>query len=319
MNQAIARKKPAAPIIWLSKNKLFPSGDILHFGRGKDTPGTKILKKFGQVFEYDPNISDINDPTILQKKYNVVVSCFVLNCIQKEERNKTLNIVANATLNTGSAFISVRSIKDSNLKVKQKKWTAASDGFTNGKIFQKFYTPENLIDELKKHFKTVFILYGKGGSITAQASHIKLPVRSVKFRVGKQMVGCVYIHKSSEHVLPEINKIKKHIPKNYDYDIVKFNWLKNTFSFIQCPDFALQSEPVVGNSLIVNSDGKSKLITAPQDPWIYHHKWLMVNDSYRGFNVPQSKSRSIKWMSLKPNRSKIGKQSYWNKNILPLL
>ena len=318
MSQAIPRKKPARPITWLIKNNLV-SGRVLHFGRGKDTPGTQALSKYGKVVEYDPNIKDIDNPKILHSEYDTIVSCFVFNCIHHKERFNTLSNISNILTKYGSAFITVRSTKDPNLKVKQAKWHPISDGYTNGKIFQKFYEPDDLIVELKKHFSTVLVLYDKGHFIIAQATNIKLPKRSVKFGIGKQMIGCVYIHKSSEQTLPGLNKAKKHISKNHDYAVVKYHWLNNTFSFIQSSDFDSAYEPTVGNSLIVHADGKTKLIKAPQDPWIYHHKWLMVNDNYRGFNVSLSKSHSINWMRLNPDRSKIGKKSSWLKNILPRL
>jgi hypothetical protein len=313
LHQAMPRKKPARPIIWLIKNNLI-NGNILHYGCGKDIPGTQALAKIGTVTEYDPNILEINK--IPSQQYDSVVSCFVLNCVHHKEREYTLFNLSNTVTENGSAFIAVRSQKDSNYKVKQKKWWPISDGFTNGKVFQKFYEPEDLLTELKRHFKTAFILYDKEHFTIAQASHTVLPKRSLKYGIGKQMIGCVYVHKSSEQVLPNI---KEYIPKNHDYTIVKFNWFNNTFSFIQCHDFDTSFEPTVGNSLIVHADGKTKLIKAPQDPWIYHHKWLMVNDTYKGFNVSLSKARSLRWMKLNPNRSKIGKKSSWMKNVLPLI
>lgn len=316
LHQAMPRKTPARPIIWLIKNNLI-YGNILHYGRGKDIPGTQVLSQIGTVTEYDPNILEINK--MPSQQYDLVVSCFVLNCIHHKERQSVISHIAQAVSKDGSAFIAVRSAKDTDLKIKQAKWWPISDGFTNGKVFQKFYTPEDLISELKQYFKTAFILYDKNHFIIAQASHIILPKRSIKYEIGKQMIGCVYVHKSSEQILPGIETVKEYLPKNYDYAVVKFNWFNNTFSFIQCHNFDTSYEPTVGNSLIVHADGKTKLIKAPQNPWIYHHKWLMVSDTYKGFNVSLSMSRSLRWMKLNPNRSKIGKKSYWLKNILPLL
>lgn len=314
LKQTIPRKKPAKPITWLIENNLI-NGNILHFGRGKDIPGTQAMAKIGTVTEYDPNILEINK--IPSQQYDSLVSCFVLNCLHHKEREYTLFNISNTVTKNGSAFIAVRSKKDSDLKIKQAKWWPISDGFTNGKVFQKFYETEDLIIELKRHFKTAFILHDKSHFIIAQASHVVLPKRSVKYGIGKQMVGCVYIHKSSAHILPGI---EKYIPKNHDYSVVKFNWFNNTFSFIQCHDFDTACEPTVGNSLIVHADdGKTKLIKASRDPWIYHHKWLMVDDNYSGFDVSKSKSRSIAWVKLNPDRSKIGKKSSWLKNVLPSL
>lgn len=317
MKQAMPRKKPAAPITYLLKNNLISGKNILHFGRGKDIPGTQALSKIGKVSEYDPNNLDINNREVLTKQFDTVVSCFVFNCLMPVDRFLVIKEISETT--AGSAFIAVRSTKDSCLKVKQNKWTAINDGFTNGTLFQKFYEPKDLILEIKKCFKTAFILCEKNGFILAQATNIKLPKRSIKFGIGKQMIGCVYVHKSSEHILPGINEIKRHIPKGHDYAVVKYHWINNTFSFIQSENFDSAHEPTVGNSLIVHADGKTKPIKAPLDPWVYHHKWLMVDDTYKGFNVSQAKSHSVKWMKLNPDRSKIGKKSYWIDNILPLI
>lgn len=318
LRQTIPRKKPAKPISWLIENNLINgNGDILHYGRGKDIPGTHALAKIGTVTEYDPNILEINK--IPSQQYDSLVSCFVLNCAHHKTREHILFNISNTVTKNGSAFIAVRSIKDSDYKIKQTKWWPISDGFTNGKLFQKFYTPEDLILELKRHFKTAFILYDKGHAIIAQASHNTLPKKSVRFGTGKQMVNCVYIHKSSEQILPGIEIVKKYLPEKYEYAVVKFHWINNTFSFIQSLDFDSAYEPTVGDSLIVYADGKTKLTKAPKDSWIYHHKWLMVSDTYSGFNVSQAKSRSLAWMKFNPDRSKIGKKSSWLKNILPRL
>ena len=61
-------------------------------------------------------------------------------------------------------------------------------------------------------------------------------------------------------------------------------------------------------------------LSRPADPYIYHHKWLFVDDDYRGFNVEESKVRSQHWIGLGDvDRSRIGRESYWNEQVIPRL
>ena len=77
---------------------------------------------------------------------------------------------------------------------------------------------------------------------------------------------------------------------------------------------------MVGNSLRVKKEDEefviSKIQESPKNPLIYHHKWLFVKDDYKGFNVDESKQRSIDWKTkLGVDRvltSKIGRLSFWN-------
>jgi hypothetical protein len=58
----------------------------------------------------------------------------------------------------------------------------------------------------------------------------------------------------------------------------------------------------------------------PVDPYIYHHKWLFVDDDYRGFDTEQSKARSQQWITLGDvDRARIGRQSYWQEQVVPRL
>ena len=320
MPQSIVRKKAALPIRYLIDNDYINYGDsILHFGCGHDHAGTDLLENMGSVSEYDPGIEKKCDKSMLLKKYDTIISCYVLNCIPGKKRHAVLQDVKKNLKPNGSIFIAVRSNNEADVKVKKRTWEKSDDGFSNGKIFQRFYSSDNLYAELKKYFKTVIILKNNGNYILAQATNIKLPKKSPRFQVGKQMIGCVYIHKSSENIIPNIKKYKKALRPDHEYHVVKYNWLKKCVSFIESYDFDSSTEPRVGRSFVVHSDGKARYIKAPADPWIYHHKWLMVDNNYKGFDVRKNKSHSIKWMRLNPDRKKIGKKSYWEKSVLPFI
>jgi hypothetical protein len=150
---------------------------------------------------------------------------------------------------------------------------------------------------------------------------IKLPKR-YKNDVGKFIGGNLYVHRDYEDSIPEIKGIKKRLEEQHfewKYDVVKWNVYIQRVSFIQCPGFDTEDEPVVGDSLIplygANRDF-IRTIRAPVDPWIYHHKFLFVHQGYKGFSVEKSMERSLAWMSLDGiDYSRIGKKSYWEKEV----
>lgn len=152
-------------------------------------------------------------------------------------------------------------------------------------------------------------------------STTRLP-RRWRGNVGKSIGGAVYAHQNYEkEVIPELVLLnaQKYL-EGFKYNIVKYVPQTDTITFIQSPDFDSADEPMVGTALLVKPDGNTKAMNPSGDPWIYHHKWLWVKDDYTGFDVEESKQRSLKWMSL-PNidRSRIGKKSYWERNVVPQL
>lgn len=113
---------------------------------------------------------------------------------------------------------------------------------------------------------------------------------------------------------------KRHLPENYEYTVVKLNQRNDSVSFILCPNFDLDHEPAIAAILVVNADGATQRRTTPADPYIYHHKWLFVDDDYPGFQVHESKARSLHWISLGDvDRSRIGRASFWNEHVVPRL
>ena len=148
-----------------------------------------------------------------------------------------------------------------------------------------------------------------------------LPRRSKKFGVGKEIGGCVYVHRSYEQLLgPAVEHAKAALPSPFDYTVVKLNLKNNAVSFICCPDFDGQEEPEIHEIATISADGALLMRKRSTDPYIYHHKWLFVADDYPGFDVEKSKSRSRVILNLKDvNRRRIGKKSYWTAEVLPIL
>ncbi len=150
-------------------------------------------------------------------------------------------------------------------------------------------------------------------------SQTTLPKRSKQFGVGKEIGGNVYVHCQYESVLGErVQTAKNLIPADFSYTVVKLNLATQGVTFVFSPDFDAADEPIVGRYILAREDGTTMERSQLDDPYIYHHKWLMVNDDYSGFDVAESKRRSTLWLSL-PNvdKSRIGRKSYWDDQVVP--
>lgn len=146
----------------------------------------------------------------------------------------------------------------------------------------------------------------------------RLPKRSKRFGVGKEIGGAVYLHRQYESKLGDaVQEAKRKLPVDFDYQVVKYNFRAGSFSFIQSRDFDSAPEPTVGDIVTVDSVGVIRRRYQASDPEIYHHKWLFVADDYQGFDVEKSKQRSLRWTKVKDiDRKRIGKKSYWQEHVL---
>lgn len=151
-------------------------------------------------------------------------------------------------------------------------------------------------------------------------------------RIGKPMMGCIYIHKSAIDTLNPIElelytEKLSYLPK-FDYTIIKIDVKKSTVSFINSFDWDSNNEPSVGDSYIVKEDNSTKFTKGSN--LIYHHKWMFVKDDYTGFDVSESKKRSELWMNhpyiikLKNDKtekfnSRIGRRDYWINKVCSLI
>jgi hypothetical protein len=158
--------------------------------------------------------------------------------------------------------------------------------------------------------------------------------RSSRYGVGKEIGGAVYIHREYESVLPAeaLQRAKEVVPAvlgGDPYTLIKYDKKTGALTFIWCQDFDTVDEPTMGIAVLCTPDEtkyggyRLKVMFPPKDPWIYHHKWLMVRDDYAGFNVLSSKQRTDQIERLKKTRgldsARIGKLSYWNSEVVSLL
>ena len=125
--------------------------------------------------------------------------------------------------------------------------------------------------------------------LNENAGAVHLPKRSRKYGVGKEIGGAVYVHRDYEGVFGlEVAEARRRLPSEFDYTVVKLNLANSTVSFIQVTDFDAAPEPIVGSITVVKQDGSCRHMKPPNDPYIYHHKWLFVTDDYDGFEKQMS-------------------------------
>jgi SAM-dependent methyltransferase len=141
--------------------------------------------------------------------------------------------------------------------------------------------------------------------------------------IGKHMPGDRYLHKDylPEGIREQVERSKSLLPEGHTYNIVKLG-KDGSISFINSPDFDTSDEPIVGDAYKVSRDGKVTRTKQKADPQIYHHKWQMVGNDYKGFDVQKAKERSQFWtehpaflrkMSEEYRlSSKIGTKSKWD-------
>ncbi|HJP08339.1 MAG TPA: hypothetical protein QF882_12895, partial [Arenicellales bacterium] len=218
----------------------------------------------------------------------------------------------------------------SSVIVKKLKETKEVKGFVE-KIFKRPVTKDDFIDPSLTQIEGTKATYKKlpqifddylPKSLDDLLKKIKTNhgiKRDTSAGVGKKIGGELYVHKSSENVIPNLESFKSKLPKDFTYDIVKHNSKDDIVSFIKSPNWNTVDEPLATTGLKVLSNGTTKELNINQ---IYHHKWLFVKNDYKGFDVEESIKRSLAWLPLrKDNKIKdfkwasIGRQDSWDKVI----
>lgn len=147
--------------------------------------------------------------------------------------------------------------------------------------------------------------------------------------IGKTIGGNLYVHKSALDTLSlerqrYLQKALNYVPADIleKCDVLKLALNGTMVTFVFCKDFDSIPEPVIDGSVTVNlAKGTVTKRKTGNNPTIYHHKWLMVQDSYDGFNVSAAKKRSEFFMNagLGYDSKKIGFLDYWEREILSKL
>lgn len=111
-----------------------------------------------------------------------------------------------------------------------------------------------------------------------------------------------------------------HSELNFTPTVFRYDICASSVALFECSGFNESNEPVIGRSLLVKANGDARLTEQPENPLVYHHKWLFVKDDYQGFDVSRSKSRSLQWKQIlgvsRYHSSRIGRQGYWQAWLL---
>ena len=146
----MTRAKAAAPTRYLVDQGHI-RGNVLHHGEGKDVPSTELMGSVASsVTPYDPyGREEAKNPKALKRKYDTVVSNFVLNTLPPEHRSSAYGEIFGSVAPGGTAHISVRSDKDTGIS---PDWAPHQDGrvSTSG-TFQKPYSEEDILNEIGQH------------------------------------------------------------------------------------------------------------------------------------------------------------------------
>lgn len=149
----------------------------------------------------------------------------------------------------------------------------------------------------------------------------------------KKVGNAMYVHRSNVIELAEhmpsrdydaLLRLLMKANKRYRFEIVKYE--KGNVSLIDSPDWNTENEPTVGDSYRWKAgayfDSKGDLMPPvirrhnPENPQIYHSKWMFVGPNYKGFDVDKARIRSALWQSVLPHtkdvKSRIGYRRYWN-------
>lgn len=133
----------------------------------------------------------------------------------------------------------------------------------------------------------------------------------------------IYLHVTAIEIGSEIHRIVskafKLVPNVVNPIVLKINLKANEISFIECDNWDTAPEPFVGDSYKVNLNTNKVTFRKARknNPQIYHHKWMFVNEDYTGFDIEESKERSRAWESLAIDidKKRIGNYDYWKENV----
>lgn len=142
--------------------------------------------------------------------------------------------------------------------------------------------------------------------------------RSKRYGVGKEIGDKIYVHKNyADRIINKKDLAKAMIllPEYFSYNCIMIDKNKPyTIRFDEAPDFDTAREPQVGD--FIEIDFNEFLVREGHSNFIWHHKWMWVDDDYDGFDVNESYEWSKKWTGVITHPS--GSKRVWDeqtKNI----
>lgn len=222
----------------------------LDFGGGKYDKATEFLK--------EKNITNlVYDPFNRSELHNLKVRHAILknNGADTFTVNNVLNVIQeNSIINHVIEQVST------SLKENGKGYFLMFEGDRRGigretiKGWQRNEKPQAYLEHISKHFENVkkrgiFVEVNKplnpqlnDGLFTFEAvyqdllSIIKkegIPTPNSKTKVGKEIGGNLYIHKSAKDQFPDglLQQFEQHLPKDFEYEIIKWNKKRKLYYF----------------------------------------------------------------------------------------
>ena len=150
---------------------------------------------------------------------------------------------------------------------------------------------------------------------TYRGSPIK---RSSRYGIGKEIGGDIYFHKLyapkivPAEILENAEQVLADNYPEYDYNCIRYSPKTDAVSFQESPDFDTAREPIVGDYITVLPDGTIK---TGSSKYIFHHKWLWVDNDYPGFNVEDAWEWSRQWLNTLQETSDGNGIGRWNAQL----
>ena len=144
--------------------------------------------------------------------------------------------------------------------------------------------------------------------------------RSSKYGVGKEIGGDIYFHKlyaelivPSDILEPALRTLRSEYPyPEFTYNCMRYSPKTGAISFQEAPDFDTAREPIVGDYITVFPDGSIK---TGHSNYIWHHKWIWVQNDYPGFDVAESWEWSRQWLNTLQETSDGNGIGRWNAQL----
>ena len=150
---------------------------------------------------------------------------------------------------------------------------------------------------------------------TYKGSSIK---RSNRYGVGKEIGGDIYFHRMyADRIVPAdiLENAEQALEENYpgfEHNCIRYSPKTGAVSFQESPDFDTAREPIVGDYITVFPDGR---ISTGSSKYIFHHKWLWVDNDYPGFDVEQAWEWSRQWLNTLQETSDGNGIGRWNAQL----
>lgn len=152
--------------------------------------------------------------------------------------------------------------------------------------------------------------------IKSEAANL-LGLKPYKNKVGKQIGSQIWFHSDYSELFHSYLINANDIYDKIDFipDIIRIDTKSNNMALIKSPDFDTSNEPYIEKSALFEDGILKKISLSGDNPQIYHHKWMFVDEEYSRFDYFDSVNRSIQWKRiLGKNRalsSRIGRKNFW--------